>query len=220
MDYEKAYKAAKRLAAHWIENGCEATEKILLETIFPELKASEDEKMRKKAIEYIDAFVPYDDKEEIIAYLERQKEQKPIKTLEEREYVKTLKGLVSDFVRDRGDSITDVDYYQRIYDWLDGRYIEQKPAEWSEEDEEHLKSIISTIEMCMMGCENASAVLGYYDSDISWLKSLRPQPHWKPSEEQMKILNCAANGMVDKSMAAPEMRAALRELYVQLKKLM
>jgi hypothetical protein len=24
--------------------------------------------------------------------------------------------------------------------------------------------------------------------EINWLKSLKPQPHWKPSEEQMKTL--------------------------------
>ena len=58
-------------------------------------------------------------------------EQKPVQDNDEREYVKTLKGLVSDFIRDSGDGISDVAYYQRICDWLDGRHIEQKPAEWT-----------------------------------------------------------------------------------------
>ena len=26
-----------------------------------------------------------------------------------------------------------------------------------------------------------------YDEKIAWLKSLRPQPHWKPSEEQPEV---------------------------------
>ena len=56
-----------------------------------------------------------------------QKEQKPVQSEEEKEYVRTLKGLVSDFIRDSGGGITDIEYYQNICDWLDGRHIEQKP---------------------------------------------------------------------------------------------
>lgn len=99
----------------------------------------------------------------------------------------------------------------KMVTWLDNRLKSLHPVkqEWSEEDEEHLKSIISTIEMCMMDCEDAKAVLGYYESDISWLKSLRP--HWKPSEEQMKALWDAYKGGKEQE--------PLRELIEQLKKL-
>jgi hypothetical protein len=55
-------------------------------------------------------------------------EQKPIQTSEKKEYIRTLKSLISDFIRDKQPE--DVAYYQRIYDWLDGRHIEQKPAEY------------------------------------------------------------------------------------------
>lgn len=58
-----------------------------------------------------------------------QKEQKPVQSEDEREYVKTLKGLVSDFIRDCGEGIDDVGYYQHICDWLDGRHIEQKSVD-------------------------------------------------------------------------------------------
>lgn len=61
------------------------------------------------------------------AFIEKQKEQKQSET--EKEYVKTLKGLVSDFIRDTCGGITDVAYYQKICDWLEGRHIEQKPAD-------------------------------------------------------------------------------------------
>ena len=120
--------------------------------------------------------------------------------------------------------------YKDVLDYLDKleKQKAQKPAEWSEEDEEHLKSIISTIEMCMKDCEDAKYVLGYYDSDISWLRSLRPswKPSevcygqkgdpdpagvWKPSEEQMKALWDAYKG--------GEGQEPLRELIEQLKKL-
>ena len=65
-----------------------------------------------------------------------------------------------------------------------------KLAEWSEEDEDMLNSCISSIEEAK---ENRYAYKETdgdtsYDLEISFLKSLRPQPHWKPSEEQMKAL--------------------------------
>lgn len=58
---------------------------------------------------------------------EHPKEQKPIQTDAEKEYVRTLKSLVADFVR--ANNYIERGYYQQIYDWLDGRHIEQKPVE-------------------------------------------------------------------------------------------
>lgn len=56
---------------------------------------------------------------------EKQEEQKPIQTPEEKEYIRTLKSLISDFIRDKQPE--DVAFYQKIYDWLDERHIEQEP---------------------------------------------------------------------------------------------
>lgn len=72
-----------------------------------------------------------------IAFLEQmgytcippRNEQKPAQTAEEKEYVRTLKGLISDFIRDCGGCTIDTEYYQKICNWLDGRHIEQNPAE-------------------------------------------------------------------------------------------
>ena len=50
--------------------------------------------------------------------------------------------------------------------------VEQKPA-WSEEDENHVKSILSTIECCKAQFPNAQAVVEAYNADIEWLKSLK-----------------------------------------------
>ena len=63
-----------------------------------------------------------------------KEEQKPVQSDDEREYVRVLKSLISDFIRDNYKT-TDINFYQRIYDWLDGRHIEQKPAEWQKEQE-------------------------------------------------------------------------------------
>lgn len=73
--------------------------------------------------------------------------------------------------------------------------IPQPKQEWSDEDNEHIKSIISTIECSKAQFPNSPAVLEAYNSDLIWLKSLRPQNHWKPSDEQMKALNYVVNLM-------------------------
>ena len=62
--------------------------------------------------------------------------------------------------------------------------IEQQSAEWSEEDKAFLTVAIAV-------CNK------YSHKDIAgWLKSLKPQPHWKPSEEQMKALYSALNDAI------------------------
>ena len=80
--------------------------------------------------------------------LEKQKEQKPnyclyggypsvgrcrwcyaacsarltdVHTDEEKEYIRTIKSIISDFIRDKKPE--NLAYYQRIYDWLDGRHV-------------------------------------------------------------------------------------------------
>ena len=71
---------------------------------------------------------------------------------------------------------------------------EQKPVEWSEEDKEMLRIISNRLEKF----NEWATEQGYpiddptmKQSPIDWLKSLRPQPHWKPSEEQMEALSDA-----------------------------
>ena len=59
--------------------------------------------------------------------------------------------------------------------------IEQKP--WSKEDEKMLDEIIDFFKN---GTVKLQHDLSLY---ASWLKSLRPQPTWKPSAEQIKALN-------------------------------
>lgn len=95
-----------------------------------ERKESEDERIRKSIVETIkqcpDTFLNPKNRDRMLAYLERQKEQRPVQDKEEREYVRTLKSLITDFLR--GKDEIDREYYQKIYDWLDGRHIEQQPS--------------------------------------------------------------------------------------------
>ena len=72
--------------------------------------------------------------------------------------------------------------------------IKQKSVEWSEEDEKMFQSVYGTIEYAY---GNVSKV-------TQWLKSLRPQKQWKPSEEKLiKGLDKAANEWDAKAMFNP-----------------
>ena len=79
--------------------------------------------------------------------------------------------------------------------YLPKRVNLQPKQEWSEEDEKMLEAVIDNYKYMagrlrkVDGCDDVEDDLIILD----WLKSLRPQPHWKPSEEQMKALNAVAN---------------------------
>ena len=142
--YEKKYKEAleraKKLHQESIErNGDRVYWAGDLESIFPELRESEDERIRKAVIDFFSlqddnttySLIP---KKDILAWLEKQKEQ--------------------------------------------------KPSEWSEEDEHRKSDAIYFLETAKKHYASTLEI----EATISWLKSLRPQPHWKPTEEQMKAL--------------------------------
>ena len=77
MDYEKMYKAALKTATQWIKDGCSDKEKICLESIFPELRESEDEKIRKELLDAVDKARVFDIDKDVAdrwtAWLEKQK---------------------------------------------------------------------------------------------------------------------------------------------------
>ena len=87
-----------------------------------------------------------------------------------------------------------------------------KPAEWSEEDEKFFRLLHAGL-YAMKGRIGVDE----YNKAVNRLKSLRPQPHWKPTEEQMKALN-AINCYGELSYVGQQ--SQLIYLYNNLKKLM
>ena len=110
------------------------------------------------------------------------------------------------------------------YEW-DGekkelKKIEQKPVEWSEEDEKERKRVVDLLEGWLYTFKETC-----YAEDckcgIAWLKSLKPKSHWKPSVAQMNALQC----FLEYGCAAPDREASfaekhLEELYNDLIKLL
>lgn len=95
---------------------------------------------------------------------------------------------------------------------LKDRVQPQPKQEWSEEDENTLNDIIEDLNSLKQS--NPSDISkGVYQEEIDWLKSLRPQNTWKPSDEQMDALRYVTN------FDYGGHKATLVSLYEQLKKL-
>ena len=178
--------------------------------------ADEDERTRKEIIHYLfytAGGLSIEEQNRWIAYLEKQKEQKPAEWSE-------------DIIR---KAVKEVGLTQHQIDWFKTNIFSPK-QEWSGEDEDMLNSCISSIEEAK---ENRYAYKETdgdtsYDHEIAWLKSLRPVSKeslqsWKPSEEQMKALLKAvdkARELHYSSNSGYDEYDVLRLLYKQLKKLM
>ena len=136
------------------------------EDVFPELAESEDERIRKELIEFLrEAYSRGNAPEECakwLVYLDKPKEQN------------------CDTCPNRGNTHS----YLKGYE--DARK-EQKPTEWSEEDKRALNDAIVALSEYANG-EMPHILPSILLEDVERLKSLRPRPHWKPSEEQIEAL--------------------------------
>ena len=104
------------------------------------------------------------------------------------------------------------------YDWLEKNleYMKPNKQEWSEEDEKMIERLITRLNWITYNTrtDGTSPNITFLE-EIDWLKSLRPQPHWKPSEEQMEALRKSIE-----KMTLPCGNKALETLYEDLRKLM
>ena len=92
-------------------------------------------------------------------------------------------------------------------------FSEQKPA-WSEEDEKYLIYNIEQDYRDKLNNNPPESLRPYYNKVISWLKSIRHQKQWKPSDEQIKALKDACDEHWE-----PDGLNPLYTLYQELKKL-
>ena len=168
MDYEKKYNEALERAQKATRAGSDVAMDIV-QYIFPELAESEDERV-----------------------------------------IRTLYCLVKDHDWINGAS------KEECLAWLE-KQKEQKPAEWSKEDEKMRVNILNALTPHLVYSVGTGTYTGTstykYDDEIRWLKSLRPS--WKPSEEQMMALDKAipvCMGVVGRDEIAP-----LESLYEELK---
>lgn len=149
-----------------------------LEEIFPELKESEDERVRDDIMEAVENWLPYKRVEEIRAYLRKQKEQKFTEKQDYSDLTDLERAIHRGFLVVGVENVPVAIIKETAQDCL----AWMKPAEWSEKDERLLSKLELYVDMECFDRECNGEDLR------NWLKSLRPQPHWKPSEEQMGTL--------------------------------
>lgn len=195
----------------------------------------EHERIRKEIIEYFHGCIRRNRKtgfrvEQIkgwIAYLEKQKEHKPeekISVSEELyEHIRNTCACIddamsSDTMCDMTDYLTMADSSaQKAFDMVE-RLVVNKPTECSEEE------IVNWLKenFYVSSFDNTKIVTKFSSMDDliksvrERLKSLRPQPNWKPSEEQMEAL---ANALSLAKNCGEESSFYLRTLLNDLKKL-
>jgi len=161
MDYKEEYQKALERAKKGLP----------IDEVFPELKASKDERIIDDAIQIIRA-----SRQRCAEYgAEADKHLKAISYLEKQK--------------------------------------KQKPAEWSEEDNRHINTIIRAIH----GAGNITPIEG--ELAEKWFKSLRPS--WKPSEEQMDALEHFIRSWEESGTMSPQnpTLCAAKTLLNDLKKL-
>lgn len=194
MNYEEKYKEA----LEWMRSiypTMQGADKEDAEHYFPELRESEDERIRKEIIELVHFFYcsssvyeHHVSEDDMIAWLEKQGEKKPSWSEEDERILNKIQDNLREFyVNKKGyPYVAEPDSPEMMENnwlkFLKDRLQPQPKQEWSEEDIE----IIKMIEDCLSFYKMTHCVtLPSVETCIEWLKSIKPN-HWKPSEEQMK----------------------------------
>lgn len=169
------------------------------EFVFPELKESEDERIRNWLICYFKEVcdnVSEKEKKGILAWLEKQSEQKPA--------IIIPKFRVGDEIKTTNEApltitkITDSGYwsedlficsFENSAKW---ELVEQKTT-WSEEDEKEVAVLEAYIRSNDWNERHIDRALGIVDELVNKVKSLRPQKQWKPTKEQIIALRWVLN---------------------------
>ena len=188
------------------------------EHYFPELKESEDERIRKEILEDIRNVKAISSEEyrkkadRWIAWLEKQKEQKPAEWSEEDEIgLEETMWCVNEAVQN-AKTESEKQNAKTAENWLKSLRPQPK-QEWSEEDEEMFDEALAGV-LLARNRMNDTGCIGLaerFEKAYKWLESFRPRPHWKPSKEQMRALWEIYQG--------GEAQAPIASLYEDLKKL-
>ena len=216
--YDEIIERAKTmLAAGEVMYGKENNASQLITDIIPELRESEDERIRKDIVALIkfalkdgSAVSPgsHTTKEEALAWLEKQKEQRVshlhpedypmtpgecIKPAWSEEDEKNFLSLCEFFTTWSKKHYTAYGRQEAMEEWLFNRfkYLNPQPKqEWSEEDQEAYRIVLNYFRQIDDG--RSSSITGREVTAIHrFLENLTSQPHWEPSEQEKGALRTA-----------------------------
>ena len=197
--YDEALEQAKKFHTPDSNN---SNLKAVLELIFPKLRESEDERIRKHLIEIVETYwgkTNEPGKAADLAWLEKQKEHQNNSDAREKALGRDLT-----FPQDKDKNLDEIaqDYVDGVkeynpeptwnlmqtavcYGYHYCEQKEQKPAEWSEEDEENFKWFDKFFRAESIMLDGRDIPQDKY----LWFKSLRPQPKHEWSEEDKTMIN-------------------------------
>lgn len=221
MDYEKAYKEARERAKAFLGKGFRG-EDLLVECVFPELKESEDERIRENIISWLKNIegqtIPINEYNSALAWLEKQGEQKEQQPAEWSEDIKNWKNIVYYVLKEWNGigQYLDNPELDEIAKELQKRYgyvSHIDTSKWSEEDERDIQEASEYLREYANNYVQGGNSKLYVQSLADRIDSLRPQPHWKPSKQQMESI---LDAMIP---ATGNTLIYLNSLYEQLKSL-
>ena len=228
----KAYDKATKYAHYLINERCkEGTDgsfhRADLDKMFPTLKESEDDRIRREIVDFINRvyerqalIITDEEKANWIAWLEKQGEQKS-KTI-------FLKFRIDDKVTNGKDTYT-IDSIGKDCYWVKEhccvtipfeyqhywKLVKQNTA-WSEKDEKiysRIYDLIHDAAYANYDVDEDGKELGEYAKITDWLKSLKYRYTWKPSDLQIEALESATA-----NCAYSEYEDCLTDLIKELKK--
>lgn len=204
MTKEEAIKELRGFIGQLTE-GCQEAIKVLI----PELKESNDERIRKDLIKYLESDRDCQPCQDVsfydssIAWLEKQGQQKPAgwseddedKLMDILEMIKYTDVLPpTDIPSCTGHLHLSNEYKEKLSSWLKTRlksFQPQSKQEWSEEDKFKLEDAITGIDVGIGFYETEGKHPNLLKAIIEakdWLKSLRPQSkqEWGEEDEKMR----------------------------------
>ena len=177
MEYEKKYKEALKRASH-IKGYKTLTPQEAAEYIFPELRESEDEKIREELISYLHAVIKevgelgHPKIDRWISYLEKQKEQKPAEKQDYSGLNDLERAILRGFLAAGVENVPVTIIKETAKECL----AQIKPAEWSEEDKDYYDTIVRKLEV--IGDDS-----GLSNNQIKFLREHCPSHRSEWSEE-------------------------------------
>ena len=116
-------------------------------------------------------------------------------------------GVYAPYIKDEA-----INWFKSLKD----RCQPQPKQEWSDDDEKHIRSILSRLDTTFKDVFTDSPFT--ISEDIDWLESLPSLSHWKPSEEQMRVIDKTINFIIcHDDIGSEYLCNKLNELKQQLK---
>ena len=158
--------------------------KEAIETLIPELKENEDERIRKEIRNFL---IDMECKEEWIAYFEKKKDH----------FRDDTKMVGQKSISTEKTELNSIAFLEQLGYTCVSPGAKQKPAEWGDEDEAALISILYCISQAIKNVNDENERNSLLNAK-SWIQDKlkfhipsrisHPRPSWKPSEEEVGCL--------------------------------